>query len=271
MRFDPKQVRIGGKKPARHRPGTPVLSKYMVDTQPNIPPPVYAMDWNANIANWPLFDNSGPGAVGDCTCAAAGDQIVAWSANVTGTPLILPDSAILTAYEAVGGYVPGDPSTDQGAECIDVLNYWHTTGIGGDQLAAFAQIDGEDRMQLEVAINTFGGAYLGLALPQTAMAQTGSGVWSVPAGGPVDLGAPGSWGGHCVTAIGYNTVKGLCVITWGFLQWMTWGFWRTYVDEAWAVVSQDWVNQQSGKSPSGFDYATLIQDVNLMSQPYTPT
>jgi len=55
----------------------------------------------------------------------------------------------------------------------------------------------------------------------------------------------------------------LTCTTWGKLQDMTWSFWDRYCDEAYAIVSTDFLQQ--GKSPAGFDLATLQSDLQLVT------
>jgi hypothetical protein len=78
--------------------------------------------------------------------------------------------------------------------------------------------------------------YIGLALPISAQNQD---VWAVPPGGSAGEGSPGSWGGHAVPIVAYDS-RGLTVITWGATKRMTWQFLDTYCDEAYALLSQDW-------------------------------
>jgi hypothetical protein len=42
---------------------------------------------------------------------------------------------------------------------------------------------------------------------------------------------------------------------------MSWQFYQTYMDEAFAVLSPDWISAKLGKAPSGFDMAALKQDL----------
>lgn len=42
--------------------------------------------------------------------------------------------------------------------------------------------------------------------------------------------------------------RSLTVVTWGALQTMTWGFWAAYCDEAYAILSPDYLEQKSGKT-----------------------
>jgi hypothetical protein len=78
-------------------------------------------------------------------------------------------------------------------------------------------------------------------------------VWDVPAGGLHGDGAPNTWGGHAINAVGYDS-DGVDVVTWGQLQRVSWAFLRAYGDEAYAPLTQDWM-----KAPraSGIDFAAL--------------
>jgi hypothetical protein len=83
-------------------------------------------------------------------------------------------------------------------------------------------------------------------------------VWTVPPGGPTGQGAPGSWGGHAVPIVAYDA-RGLICITWGELMRMTWQFWNAYCDEAYGLLSPDWI--AAGKAPAGFDWQQLVADM----------
>ena len=74
--------------------------------------------------------------------------------------------------------------------------------------------------------------------------------------------APGSWGGHAVDVVGYDE-GGLTVVTWGALQRLTWAFWDRYCDEAWCVLSPDFLTE--GRSPQGFDVDALRHDLELVT------
>jgi hypothetical protein len=56
----------------------------------------------------------------------------------------------------------------------------------------------------------------------------------------------------------------LIVVTWGKTQIVTPQFLSTYVDEAWAVVSPEFL--VAGKSPDGFDLPTLLEDLSAIQQ-----
>ena len=46
---------------------------------------------------------------------------------------------------------------------------------------------------------------------------------------------------------------------------MTWTFWDAYCDEAYAVLSKDWINQASDLAPNRFDLATLQKDLSALT------
>ncbi|HXU64054.1 MAG TPA: hypothetical protein VN962_20285 [Polyangia bacterium] len=241
-----------GKKPARHDPRTLQMANYLA--LPAIPA---AQDWTKKAAhNWGMMLND---ELGDCTCAAIGHIVQAWTSNAGPKEITLPDDAILKAYEAVSGYKPGKPDTDQGAVELDVLKYWRKTGVGGQKIEAFVALEPKNHAHVQAAVDLFGGAYIGLALPVSAQRQQ---VWSVPPGGPTGQGAPGSWGGHAVVVEAYDA-HGVTCITWGQKKRMTWSFWDTYCDEAYATLSELWAGK--GPSTSGFDMAALKSDLKQVA------
>lgn len=55
----------------------------------------------------------------NCVIASMLGQMTTWAAQ-TGTPFLATDADALAGYEKFGGYVPGDPSTDNGVVMLDV-------------------------------------------------------------------------------------------------------------------------------------------------------
>ena len=236
-----------GKKPAIYDPRTLVLEKYTAVASPAPPKEV---DWTCGIKDWGMMLND---QIGDCTCAAVGHMVQAWTAN-GGTERTLPDSAILAAYEAVGAYDPNNPDTDQGASILDVLKYWRTHGIGGDKIGAFVTMNPRNQPMVQLAINWFGGVDVGLELPLSAQDEM---VWC-QSGDPSEN-QPGSGGGHSVAIVGYNGA-GLTCITWGQPLLMTWGFFSTYCSEVYAMLDADWLKSDA-VAPSGLNLAELKADL----------
>jgi hypothetical protein len=240
-----------GKLPPRLDPRTLRFGNYLAR---DLPPPPASADYATPVHNWPMMGND---RVGDCTCAAAGHMIEEWTAN-TGKARVPSDSTILAVYDHFSG---GNP--DRGAAMLDVLKFWRVTGIGGDRIQAFAQLEPGNSSEARDAVYIFGNCYLGLALPDFAVAPGTnllSTPWRVPPQGPVGNAAPNPANGHCVPVVAYDS-RNAWVVTWGALKPMTWQFYETYMDEAYAVLSHDWINVELGRSPSGFDLAGLERDL----------
>jgi hypothetical protein len=235
-----------GKLPVRHDRRTFMFHKYLTA----LPPVKPAVDWTPFVNNWGMMKND---TLGDCTCAAAGHLIELWTA--AASDLVVPtDSAIVAAYSGITGYNPSDPNTDQGAVELDVLNYWRTIGIAGHKIGAYAKIDVPNHNYIKIACDMFAGVYIGFNVTQAMMDNIGK-PWVLPlVDGP-------SIGGHAVPIVGYD-VNGITLITWGATQVMGWDVWDKFVDEAYAIYSQDFINGVN--SPSAFDATTLQADLQAL-------
>jgi hypothetical protein len=238
-----------GKKDPQHDARTLQLAKY-VGAHLSAAPAAQA--WSKKVKTWPMYMND---TIGDCAIAGPAHMIECWAANAQSL-IQIADADVLKAYEDVGGYRPGKPATDGGCVLMDVLKYWRTTGIGGHQIGAFTSVSPHSSAYVQDAIFLFGGLNTGFALPVTAQNQA---VWDVVAGASRNPDAkPGSWGGHCVNIVDYDA-RSLTCVTWGALKKMTWAFFKSYCDEAYAIISQDFL--AAGKAPNGFDLATLQNDL----------
>ncbi len=256
-RIDPLKLKLG-KLAARHDPRTLLLATYMTPALPAPPPQINVAQ--AVKGPWGMMDND---QIGDCTCAAAGHLLMEWTASAQGKMFTPPDSQIVAAYSAITGYNPKTGANDNGAQEIDVLNYWRQQGIAGHTITAYMGLEPANHTHVMDAVWIFGGCYIGIALPKSAQAQTrNKQPWSVPPQGTGGDGAPGSWGGHAVPVVAYDS-RSLTVVTWGALQTMTWGFWAAYCDEAYAILSPDYLKQKGGRpvTPAGFDIEQLQEDL----------
>lgn len=238
-----------GKKPARHDPRTLDYARYS------------ASDGEApRQSHWGhglTFAMDGNDALGDCVEAAYAHQVQAWGIHAgTLTEAQVPgESDTIEAYSAIAGYVPGDPSTDNGTDMLSACRYWKSTGMAGQKITAYASLNPADVGSVRESVAWYGGAYIGLALPLTAQDQVGQ-QWAVETGPDA---AAGSWGGHCVPVVGYGPDQLWCV-TWGALQSMSWDFLTAYCDEAFVLLSQDWVGA-SGLTPSHLAWGKLLADL----------
>lgn len=252
-RVDPKKLKLG-KQVARHDPRTLLLASYI---SPALPAPPAGADLTSKVKSWGMMEND---EIGDCTCAAAGHLIMEWTANA-GQKMVTPtDQQIVAAYSAITGYNPQTGANDNGAVEIDVLNYWRQSGIAGRKIGAFAALEPSNHIHVMDSVYIFEGCYIGLQLPISAQAQVQNHQpWSVPPGGPTGDGKPGSWGGHAVPVVAYDA-RGVTVVTWGALQTMTWSFWEAYCDEAYAIISNDYLTAKK-ETPAGFNLAQLQADL----------
>ena len=190
--------------------------------------------------------------IGDCTCAGLVHQVMNWQAVANaGTPFVVTDQQVIDLYSAITGY-DGTPATDNGANETDVLNFWTNTGFLGHKIVGRATHDVQNIDQIKAAIYVFGGVYIGFQVPDYIMADPPVKVWDYT-GQSYNV-----VGGHAVIQLGYGN-SGMAVCSWGDIYHMTWAFWQQFVDEAYAVVSANWL-KQSGISPTGLDLNGLLQD-----------
>lgn len=238
-----------GKKPVRRDLRTLQLENYIA----HLPIPPDSTDWSSKAAPFPMFLND---KIGDCTCAAAAHMIEVWTKNAKLREVELTDTRVLKAYEDISGYDSDTGENDNGAVELDVLNFWRKRGIGGHRILAYTSINTGHLDNIKTACWLFGGIYVGLELPITAQKQE---IWDViDDGGLNPDSAIGSWGGHAVSIHQYDS-DGLTCITWGQLQRMTWQFFRTYCEEAYAVLSRDWLRKN--QAPNGFAITELLADL----------
>jgi len=218
-----------------------------------LPAPPSKTYWEYLVKQYPMMLNN---TLGCCVFACGGHMVQNWTAH-TGTLVTLPDADILAAYEAVGGYVPGNPATDNGAAITDFLAYWQKTPFGGVTIPGWAAVDYTNLTSVKQAIYIFGALDIGFQVPNSAMTQFQNGqVWDVvtPDGGNA--------GGHSVCVLGYGA-DGFACITWGQIQYMTNAFFSAYVDEIYAILTPQWIKSTS-LSPSGFDMAALQTDLQAL-------
>jgi len=226
-----------------------------------LPPFRQPVDYCSEVTSWPMYLND---TLGDCTCAGMAHSVGAWTQYAQGAEATFTDNAIETMYSAVSGYVPGNESTDNGATLQSVLQYMNTTGLPDalgkrHTVQAFAQLRDTGEIALDQALQLFGTVYLGINCPDSAMTQFENGqVWDYVKGSPID-------GGHCIVlqAIKPLPYGDYFLITWGKVQQATRKFMWTYLEEAWAVLSPDWL-EANGDTITGLDVAQLTADMQAL-------
>ena len=201
--------------------------------------------------------------LGDCAEAAYGHALQTWSINSGKPELTEPNSAIEALYETQG-YQPSHPSTDHGTVLQSLLTRLLNGPLpaGVPQLAAFIEIDPTNDTDVDRAIYECGLVYVGLNIPHYFNTWVTHGVlpetWATDPWGDSTI-----VGGHCVIAVGYGSNKRR-IVSWGSPDyWMTANFWRTYVEECYALVSLEWI-EATGRTPLGLTVEQLAQQMEAI-------
>lgn len=249
-----------GKLAPRHDPRQLKLSRYLLPSQ--LPPVRQYVKWQQTVKQpWGMLLND---RIGCCTVATMGHIVHSMTA-ANGQETVLHDADILKAYSAISGYDPNTGANDNGAVEVDALNYFRKVGVGGHTIGAYVSCDVRDKREIQEAIYLMGACYLGVALP---LAWQNQKAWNAPHF-RFDFGhpawRPGSWGGHAVPAIGYDQ-EGAWLVSWGELIKISWDAFPIYVDEGYALLSDDWV-KGSKPAPNGFDIHALTADLAVIGQP----
>lgn len=191
---------------------------------------------------------------GNCTVAAAGHAVQSWSLYAERGMKTIPNSDILKAYFAIS-------PNDEGAYMLDLLNYWRKSGIGDDIAEAFVEIDISDLTQVKLAIDYFGSAYVGMCLPD----ENTFGPWTSPTG------APNPNNGHAIEYLAYDDARQMFkVATWGEVWDLSYAWHLKYADEGYTILNDISINLATNKSPEGFSYAELQNDLSRIGDPITP-
>ena len=236
-----------GKKAPKRLMSTPALGDFLpkATSWPAVPP----QGWEAAVPASAL-NILGNDQWGDCAEAGALHLIQAMSYNA-GRPLNPSYDDAIRLYSAVTGFDPNDPATDQGTVLTDLLQYWQNTGItvGSTvhKILGFATVDFTSIQLMRYATYLFGGLYLGINCPAKCQQDTSN--WNFGPGLPID-------GGHCVICAGEGAAGGKTG-SWGMWIPTSNEFYLSYVDEAFCVVTEDFVNAQ-GKTPTGLDVTGLL-------------
>lgn len=253
--------RLYGRLPRRYNPAIPHLSAVAAGRMKMLPPVPVNIDYASPLpVDLGMMCND---RVGCCTSAGAYHARQVWTRYVTGITQTASDEEVLRFYEECTGYDPHDPTTDRGAVEQDVLTYWLRTGlpISADpvpqrnRLLAMLEVDPRDWDDVRRTIWECGVCYIGFQVPRWFEQEELPELWDVRYG--ADNSAVG---GHCVVLVGADlaTVE---LISWGRRYRMTKDFFQTFTDEAYALVSPDWVTA-TGRTPLGLsptELETLIE------------
>jgi len=218
--------------------------------------------WSSAVKEWLMLGND---KYGDCTCAGILHMLMLWKAQ-NSIQVCVNESDALSIYHEVTGFNPNDPSTDNGAHEIDVLNYCRQNIICGSKIvSAYVSIDVRTPKvtieQICQAINLFGGIYIGADMYQSAMDEFAGGfAWKRTT-------CTGAFkGGHAFAIIDYDDNRQIFTcITWGVPHEITYAWALAFIKEGYAIYSPSWLNN-NGVAPSGFNETQLIQDLNEVTK-----
>ncbi len=219
------------------------------------PAPPASNDYAAKVkVPWQMFGND---TIGDCVAADTAHTLMLRTANV-GQIVVPTDSDVIALYSAVGGYVPGDASTDQGCDEGDMCRYLVANGFLGHKADLVGNVDPSSLDYIRWCVQLFGSCRIGLNLPGYAEDQ-------FDARQPWDVSQYGdqTTAGHDVPIVGYRGGM-FTVVTWGRAQEMTEAFFLKYCEEAHAELYFDWIAKQ-GMAPSGFDLDALAARLREMA------
>src|ERR1700722_3182140 len=241
-----------GKKAPKWHPKTLMLSKYTQKGGVMLPPPekIY-LEYKIPPTTIGMGLND---QLSDCLAAYAAHHLQVITGHV-GTAVFAEDSEIQAFYSAFSGYVPGDPSTDNGGYFVDMYNCWQTRGLAGFKIDGWAQIDTKDYAKREIAIRLFVDCGVGVQLPASAQTECEAGQdWTMQPGDvPKD--------GHAILESGEGA-KGHNFATWGKGDQKADNNWDLQcTDEVYVPLTKAVISAANDVAPQSLDYDALVADL----------
>lgn len=261
IKLPEKSVKLGRKRPVARGPRLS-LHNYLKRAMP-APPPSCDYSASAAAALSKVYEND---KLGDCVIAGMAHVVGVLTGGAGPNPFLYSDEQITTLYSAIGGYVPGDESTDNGCDEQTALAYWENNGApsGSHKIAGWMAVNPADPTEYRTALWLFENLYFGFEMPDAWInpfpAASGF-TWHM-------AGHPDPENGHCVAGVGYSS-EGVAISTWGMTGWIADAAIAKYCShtvhgELYTVVSQDGINKATEKAPSGFDWSQLVADFDSM-------
>ena len=198
--------------------------------------------------------------LGDCVIAGANHILGVLTGNA-GALYQTTAAQILSEYGAIGGYVPGNPATDNGCNMTTALNWFTQNPMAdGTKLTAWLGVDATNVAELQAAMFLFENLYFGMALPDAwvnPMPSSDGFTWDVA--GKAD---PNN--GHCVMGFGYDTT-GVKIDSWALFGTLTYKAIAEYAvaatgGELYVMLSSDVLLRGAQKAPNGVAWTDLITD-----------
>ncbi len=256
-----RTIKLGGRLVPKTRPVKLEFKDYVQAAQ--LPAPPDSCDYSAGgqpaLADIFLNDQLG------CCVIAGSAHFVALATGNAGSLFKYSDAQILADYSAIGGYVQGDPATDQGCDEETAFEHYEANGYAdGTKLSGHLLLDPTNPTEIKQAIDLFESGFFGVGLPSTWISPfpSSSGfVW--------DVGVPNANNGHAFVAVGYNDA-GIQIDTWGLIGTITWPAVAALCGQAdggqlFVLCTPDSISKATGKSPLGMDWATMASDFTALN------
>jgi len=236
------------------------LSRYLLGS---LPAPPSTCDWTA-AALKALAQMYGNDTLGDCVIAA-GYHIEGVETGNAGDLFIATLAQILADYGAIGGYVPGDPSTDNGCDEVTAVNWWVANGFADKvKPLGWISIDPTNKTEVMQALWLFENCLFGVDLPDAwvnPMPSTSGFVWDA-------AGDPDEDNGHGFNGAGYDST-GVKICTWAMTGTITWAAIAKYAVQSadgqlLLLITPSQLAKGMSKAPNGIDWTSLIADFDAM-------
>lgn len=253
-----RDVAFGCKlKPAGHTFGPRDRLKLLTTS---LPAPPAEFDYWTPAADPVERNVEGNDQIGDCVIAWILHSLgLVQYAACNGPPFAATLTQAVQLYSAIGGYVPGNPWTDNGCDPTVALDYLVRTGYpDGTKVLGWLPVDGSDvaTIQLFLWLNAFVGT--AMAMPDAwlaSMPRADGFVWDTA--GPAD---PNN--GHMICVTG-RARGGWLVNTWALRGLITDAAGAKYGSSAnqgqfYVAITDALVNRVSGLVPAGFDWPTAV-------------
>jgi hypothetical protein len=243
-------MKLGKLAPKAH-PKTLRFGAFLLPDAPPPPPAKLWREYKIPEDAWGMFGND---TIGDCTCAGIAHLLMLVTAHTGG--MVVPDEKdVIEFYSAVSGYDPSTGANDNGAAITDVLDRWQSVGFSGHKIVAWAGIEPANFLHRHQGMYIFGGNNVGVELPAIAQQQfADNATWDVPSDGNDG----GIEGGHCIIEAGYGA-DGSDFVSWGRGTQKATNAWsQKYMDEAYVVITQDWIDNATGLAPNMMNMDALV-------------
>lgn len=253
-----RNVKFGRKRPIALGPHFK-LRNYL---KQGIPAPPTTYDWSpaALSSLRDIYLNNSLG----CCVISEGYHAEGVATGNAGIEFVASDAQIISDYSAIGGYVPGDPSTDNGCDEVTAMNYWTSHGyVNGTKLLGWLTVDATNIIEIQTCIWLFEELDLCAGLPDAFVNPFPSGdgfVWSDT--------TPDMNNGHSFGGFGYDST-GVKIDTWALFGTITYASIAAICSQSaggglYIRLTPDMLAKGQAKAPNGVDWTSLIADFDAM-------